>query len=322
MKLKTSKEELLQKFAAVRRRPVGGGAVFRPELEHMGSGLRLQLMRLLTYRSDYIRHIIARVRRSLVSRRVVGTATTFWGRQLVLPQSDATAKVVHESGTLDQNEDSLIQYLIKELKEDDVFYDIGANYGFYSTLAQEIIVTGEIHVFEPSSSVFPHLAQIEHGYCPTILNRVALSDVQGEVTFLDCADDSSSGKSTIETSIAAKHRWNYKATTVPAITLDEYCQTHKHPTFIKIDVEGAESKVLAGGKSTLLSSAPRVAIELWSGAGLSELSLRALDLLDELGYEPFFITETGQLSQTTAEYLRTWLSSEQKDTNFLFKKKQ
>ena len=50
---------------------------------------------------------------------------------------------------------------------------------------------------------------------------------------------------------------------MPTITVDAYCQKQSvAPTFVKLDVEGAEAEVLEGMKSTLQPYGPQLLIEI------------------------------------------------------------
>jgi FkbM family methyltransferase len=242
---------------------------------------------------------------------------TFWGRRLTLPAQDANTQFLYTSGALGLGENGLIRFLIRELRVDDIFYDIGANYGFYTALAQEILSEGEIHAFEPSSNVFSYLTQLKKE--KTFLNEIALSDENGSKEFFDSSASNSSGKSTTSAQVAHGHQWDYTTTTVHAVTLDEYCRTHTAPTIIKIDVEGAEADVLLGGAHLLKEKAPIVAVELWSGGALSQFSLPTLAVFKKFDYTPFFIEDSGNLKITTYEYLENWLKTEHQETNLVFK---
>ncbi len=294
---------------------------FNPSPEDMGGGVYKNLKRLLRYRGAYLSHVWNKIQgRLLFVANIKVKARLFFGTEIMVPVSDSDTQSIYKFGILSSNEDGLIRYLITELKEDDVFYDVGANYGFYTSLGQALITGGEIHSFEPSASIFPYLERMTGFSKNTFLNNVALSDVGGKLTFYDCYPGNASGKSTIVAGVATEHRSGYDTVIATALTLDEYCQSHVAPRVLKIDVEGAESIVLEGGRRTLEKSSPVVAIELWSGEGLYPYSHKALKVLDSVGYKPFFLSSDGELKETNTAYLHNWLLSKQEETNFIFKK--
>jgi FkbM family methyltransferase len=317
-----SRERLLAALDAAAKSPEPDirGFMVRPEDRGRGTGKRL--MRLVRYRGAYVRHVGHQLSQRLkhLSPDHPVALQTFWGKEFIVPSRDVDARVMGTLGTGGTNEDALIRYFVRTLTDDDIFYDVGANYGFYTALAQELVTNGEIHAFEPNPSVFASLAQVRSSNGNTFLNEVALSDAPGEIAFFDCSGADTSGKSTTMAEVAAKHRWRYRTVTVPAVTLDEYSQTHRPPTVMKIDVEGAESAVLEGGRQTLASAAPIIALELWSGPELSEFSMHAVRILEETGYTPFFVSPAGDATQATFVELTAFLETPQKETNFVFKK--
>jgi FkbM family methyltransferase len=314
-------ESLLIQFNTAVAKAHRSARGFNPRPEDMGSGAGKILARLLRYRISYLKYIWDRIqgRFKLMTNSTL-KARTFFGTELRMPASDSNTQSIYQDGILYPDEDGLIRYFIRELKVDDIFYDIGANYGFYTALAQHLIENGEVHSFEPSNKIFPYLERMATSDNRTFLNKIALSDSTGELTFFDCYMGHASGKSTTVEDVATEHRAGYEKIIVKALTLDEYCSSHTTPTIIKMDVEGAESNVLEGGRHTLERASPVIAIELWSGEGLYEYSLKALNILSTLGYTPFFLSPEGELEETSGKHLQSWLKSKQKETNFIFKK--
>lgn len=293
---------------------------FNPSPEYRGGGTRMRLKRLFRYRGEYLGHIwryLHEYIKSLSKNDV--RVKTFWGRELLLPSRDSDTLAIRESGSLDMGEQGLMRFFIRNIQSNDIFYDIGANYGFYTALAQELISEGEVHSFEPGHRVFAYLQQLENQ--GTFLNKIAVSNVSGNMQFFDSYASNSSGKSTLSSRIAQDRRGYYTVATVQAITLDEYCRTHKTPTIIKIDVEGFEAEVLTGGMSVLELESPIVAVELWSGRELSSFSLKTVEILKKLDYVPFFIEHSGDLKETTYSYLEDWLKKQQLEANMMFKRR-
>src|SRR6185312_6991725 len=62
--------------------------------------------------------------------------TTFWNQKLQAPFPDYRSLLHH--GLLDARELPVEDFLIQNLTERDIFFDVGANIGFYTALAQSL----------------------------------------------------------------------------------------------------------------------------------------------------------------------------------------
>ena len=222
----------------------------------------------------------------------------FWGKSLVLPLEDIDTKFLYYFGHLGYEEESLIRFFIKHLKPEDIFYDVGANYGFYTHLAGEILSEGECHAFEPNKNTFSYLSKnfsdLEKSK-RIQLNNSALSDTQGEIVFFSATEINASGISTTSETIARMRGRAYSPTKVEATTLDVYLESHAKPTVMKIDVEGGELAMLKGARNFLSSSAPIIALEVIRGEQGEVLSRGAAEYLVELGYVPHRLTHKGEV---------------------------
>ena len=76
------------------------------------------------------------------------------------------------------NELKSIKFLIKNFKGVGVFYDIGAQYGLYTSLALEFCK--EVHAFEPIPKFFDVLKNNFKSYKNVFLNNLAVSDKKGK----------------------------------------------------------------------------------------------------------------------------------------------
>ncbi len=239
---------------------------------------------------------------------------TFWERDLYVYLADGDASALYFFGTLYGDEIKIIKFLIKNFKENDIFYDVGANYGFYTCLAQEFIIDGEIHAFEPNPKIFRLLKQNARLdiFKNTFLNEVALSDKIGEIEFFDREISRHSGGSSL---IKHQHFLKYKVIKVKTTTLDYYISNHKPPTIMKIDVEGGESLVLKGGLELLKKYSPMIIMEFLP----DYLHREAVDILFNSGYRAFKIDNDGNLRIVNEQdLLRDDVPHE---ANYVFKKR-
>ena len=143
--------------------------------------------------------------------------------------------------------------MTRTLRPGDTFFDIGANVGYYSLLASRMVgPSGRVIAFEPLLDNLEHLSR--HVRLNQLTNTdvlgVACSDSSGIVTFARGANgalgriaENGSGGDML----------------VPALTLDDFhARTGLVPSVMKIDVEGAELRVLTGGQALLDKSHPRI----------------------------------------------------------------
>jgi FkbM family methyltransferase len=215
----------------------------------------------------------------------------------------------------DEAELKLTKFFIKNLKENDVFYDIGANYGFYSCLATEFCK--EVHLFEPSPRIINYLKKNILKYSNVFLNNLAVSNKNEiiEIYF----DKKSSGITTSNKNAIKRLDFNLdKREKTRAITLDEYIKNHPYPTIIKIDIEGSEKMAIEGGKDFLKNESPIIAMEIWSQKNNGEISTEAVEKLKDYGYKSYFINRDGTLKEVEGN-LPKIITFDLFD-NFIFKK--
>lgn len=169
----------------------------------------------------------------------------------------------------------------------DQCWDLGAHYGFYTLLLARLASRGQVHAFEPLKRLAD---SIQHSIASSKLtnatvHHLALSHRTGEAAFRfaqqDFLDDSMSylleyGGVTTERSLV--QYTDFSECLVACKRLDEL--DLPPPQFIKMDVEGAEAAVLAGGRTLLLRARPRLLIELHG----VDLALQASEILRSLGY--------------------------------------
>jgi FkbM family methyltransferase len=141
-------------------------------------------------------------------------------------------------------------------------YDLGANYGMHSLLLAKLVgPSGRVYAFEPHPEV---RAALEEQLALNRLDRVetvplAISDTVGVGQF-DSAHHRGAGH------LVPENTNQSGATTfeVATSTLDTFVFEggNKVPDFIKIDIEGAESAALRGGREVITKHRPILLIEL------------------------------------------------------------
>jgi FkbM family methyltransferase len=244
----------------------------------------------------------------------------FYERKLVLPLIDPNARFLFFFGTLSTDEYPLTKFLLKSLKDEDIFYDIGTNFGFYTFLAANSIETGEIHCFEPNRICVESLEKtkkINHTKNVTV-NSFGISDSNSEKSFVgrDVSFYNGSAGNSFKSDAAPEKNFKEIAT-IKTKTLDSYVNNNKVPTLIKIDVEGSEYEVLQGAKDLLTNHSPIILMEVWSDLKGSKYSRMAVDILLSLNYCPYLIEGDGNLSSIDIKDL---YSFDRQFANYAFKK--
>jgi len=135
------------------------------------------------------------------------------------------------------------------VKPGQVFYDVGANVGFFSLLASAAVAPlGQVIAFEPLPRNLELLrANLALNDVRNVLiHEAAVADCPGHARFTDDASPSM-GRMTTDEGI-----------TVPTVAIDDLVAagTLPPPDVIKMDIEGAESLALAGAHDTLLQHRP------------------------------------------------------------------
>lgn len=181
--------------------------------------------------------------------------------------------------------------LFEGVRAGSVFFDIGSYFGYYSMLAAQR--GASVYAFEPVGENFALLEtqRALNGFSQVQTQRIALSDAVGQASFvLPDADNRGRGR-------LAGDEAGAKTESVEMTTLDAFAERVglSRLDALKLDVEGAEIKVLAGGRETLRRFHPTMLIELnppcLERFGASEGAL--LDTVRELGYAIFRATRAG-----------------------------
>lgn len=188
------------------------------------------------------------------------------------------------------------QFLKTVLQPGDVFLDVGANVGLFSLVASRSVgVKGQVHAFEPVGKTFGRLVDnVNINHLKNVAcHRLAFSDNDGEAVMTVAKDGYDAWNSLGKPYMGAA----LDSETVRTLTLDRFVEEHSlfdKIKAIKIDVEGWEAYVLAGGMKTLSSSqAPLIIIEFTEeAAALANSSCKALfEALCQLGYQMFTLTD-------------------------------
>lgn len=222
---------------------------------------------------------------------LVGVGRVKW--RMILDKQEFIQYQIHYFGW-EVNESMLLG---RALQPGMIFFDVGANVGYFSLLAAAIVGNqGRVFSFEPVSRTREMLMRNVklNGFNNVELLPFALADHNGsrEIFYYpgqDCGSNSFGRYSTD----AGKE-------TVECITWDRFMEERGvgNVDIAKIDVEGAELKVLRGAMHVLSQrSAPDLLIEINPErlAANGDTPKKVIDLLTDLGYRVFAIGKAGVL---------------------------
>lgn len=184
-------------------------------------------------------------------------------------------------------EKELIGQLENKLTSNSIFYDVGANVGYFTLLASEKLTNGKVIAFEPFQDNLFYLH--EHLSINDIKNvevhDVALSDSNGTTNFYIYNE----GHGNITGDI---YKFKENPLKVPKTSIDEIVYTKEIPApdFVKIDVDGGEYLVLKGAKKTIREHKPTLFIETHT----KELFEDCCELLQQHGYSLAILNINGK----------------------------
>jgi FkbM family methyltransferase len=214
----------------------------------------------LQYRVPWLRPLIMNVAKNAATtgtiRRGEGKGLTFDGSPLpsgVLPNPGFLA------GTSEIDEQRLLSSL---LRQGDVFYDLGANVGFYALIAARIVgPSGHVYAFEPSPEPAARIRRgaALNGFRNITVFEVAVSDENTKALF---SNSGSVGAKMLEEQ-EAREGFEVEVRTIDVVTAEHKL---RRPTVVMLDVEGAEIRALRGMASTLQAFRPSLMVEVhWLG---------------------------------------------------------
>ena len=186
---------------------------------------------------------------------------------------------------------------IKLIKKMSVFYDIGANIGYYSLLAEMENPEIKVVAFEPASGPLFYLKENVqlNNFKNISIEDVALSEKNGKIKFYEIrnkkyrylehnlAGESNAGSKTTNR--------NFVPIQVKTETLDSYIKIANEETvdLIKMDTEGTEHLILEQSQAVLRDMRPLIICETLFDTIESDLEI----IFQKYGYEFYNHTEIG-----------------------------
>jgi FkbM family methyltransferase len=177
-----------------------------------------------------------------------------YGFSLKLDLAEPAQRKIYFFGDYDERHE--ITLLRRILLTGDIFWDIGANIGFYTLTASHLVgPQGRVVSFEPAAHAWKALiTNISLNHSANVQPvQIALSDKSGRAVLHRKADFADGGAS-----LMPRADYHCDIEEVTTLTLDQFLAQSgpPPPIFMKIDVEGLEANVLSGGQKILQGDQP------------------------------------------------------------------
>lgn len=178
------------------------------------------------------------------------------GRRFSINLTSGMDTTVFFFGEYEQN---LTDIVVKLLRKGDVCLDVGANFGWYSTLFYNHCGNrGAVHSFEPMPETF---SQLQRNYKlmgepeNVFINNLALGDRHDTITI-----NLFEGEPAGHASISAEGHASATAFECEMVTLDSYLEKNDldNVNFVKLDIEGAELLFLKGAENLFKQKTPPI----------------------------------------------------------------
>lgn len=204
---------------------------------------------------------------TLVGRALTALATSLRGREVVIAKGEGAGLRFNTAGSpiaygLGLLEPEVQATLATHLKPGDTFYDVGANVGLFTLIgARKVGESGRVVAFEPAPSTARLLqANLDlNGFAHVTVEQKAVADTPGTARFVVPHENQQGRLPQFERAFGPEG----DAIEVEVTTLDAViAEGAPPPTFIKMDIEGAEVAALAGMAETLRTHRPVVLCEV------------------------------------------------------------
>jgi FkbM family methyltransferase len=226
--------------------------------------------------NDYLQKALLKAYRVVFAR---GLLRLKWGRRLFFALYDIY-KAKFEAGPIEQ--------LQAFVPAGAAVIDVGANIGFFTLrFARWAGHSGKVIAIEPEASNFEELTR-----------RVAGSGMANVIAPRQSLADATPGTRRLVVNLdhPGDHRLGDQGLPVAATTIDNLRDEIGRPIqFIKIDVQGAEARVLAGAERTLAMDHPALFVEI-DPAALRQFDATVAEVfasLEALNYRPHILQGSG-----------------------------
>ena len=208
------------------------------------------------------------------------------GFTLALDLADPVQRRMFFFGDYDERREA--DLISRVLAPGEVFWDVGANLGYFTLLAASTLKhTGQVLALEPSPGAYACLMEniSRNAFTNIQTFRLAATDREGEAVLY-----SVKGQPDGRANLFRAGPGQTESLPVHTVTLDGWRERHNlpGPDFIKLDVEGAELAALTGARKTLLDWDPLLLVEMkeaiFQSLGTDRATIEGF--LGQFGYRP------------------------------------
>ena len=219
-------------------------------------------------------------------RALLGRSMTIrvMGKTLYADLDSGFAGTLYREGVWEPDETA---FLLVSLKEGMVFVDIGANVGYYTILASELVGrSGKVFAFEPDNRNFSLLDQnIKKNECGNVVAiQKAVSDETGKLRLYRSKSNFGDHRT-----YAAWGEASPPSRLIEATSLDDFFSSGVRIDFLKMDIQGAEYAAFVGMKRVLQENHDIILLLEFTPVLLSEAGASPLQFLQELRRSGFVI---------------------------------
>ena len=198
----------------------------------------------------------------------------------------------------------IVNYLERSIKKEDVVINIGSGEDDYLyIMRRKLGKSGKIIVFESRPELYQQLARLKKilKWNNIEVEPLVLSDFPAsKVAYKSSHNLSSYGGIVINIS---EKREESSVYTIVADTLDNYCRKKKiQPSFLKIDANGNELRLLKGSVNILVTSRPKILLKCEERLAGAQNILETFAYLLQIGYKGYFILDTIKIPVENFEF--------------------
>lgn len=194
-----------------------------------------------------------------------------------------------------------VAFVQENLKQGDIFFDVGANGGIFTVIAaKKIGSSGHVYAFEPGLNelkLLRHNIAVNNLKNVTVVER-AVSNKSGTAQFAVCYDGAMNSLAKTDHPGQKIKAWQ----TIETISLDEFVRKMNinKVNLIKIDVEGAEKLVIEGAAATFQSQEQLMILLEANNLNASSFNYSVWELLSELidrGFNMYYFDRMSSFSK-------------------------